>query len=170
MSNLTEEELKAAVPVLLRTMLITHFTCEVPRTHALTLEALTKAIDCLIPAVCTWRQCHLYFGRSPFVRRDTDVDISVTFHDCAGMAIDDSIYIDCFQIQQHPIHLRVAVILEELCHYHLNIKSDALVRNVVAFLYAGVIHDPAGPRYCLNPNYHSESEFVQDPIIDFDDD
>ena len=108
MSNLTEEELKAAVPTFLQTMLVTHFTCDVPRDHALTLEALASAIQCLVPAVGTWRQCHLYFGRSPFVRPGPDVDITVTFHDCAGMAIDDSIYIDCFQIQPHPIQARVA--------------------------------------------------------------
>jgi hypothetical protein len=152
MDNLTEAQLKEAVPSFLQTILITHFTSDIPTDHRPTLEALTTAIHCLIPAVGTWRQCHLYFGRSPFVRTSPDLELSVTFQHCVGMALDDSIYIDCFQLCNEPIEARVAAILEELCHIHLNIKSEDLVPHVVAFLYPNVLHPPNGPKYCRNPN------------------
>jgi hypothetical protein len=151
---ITEDQITQKILETLRPFLIVRAVMEIPENYAKTIQAFAIALQHVHCAVQNWRQIFIYFGESPFVDETNLGHVHFTLREPAfATCWQDTVWVDLKRLDTEFFDIRVAVVLEELCHALLNIKNEPLVKAVVCHLYPLVRYEKGWYQADRNPRY-----------------
>lgn len=102
-------------------------------------QAYAEAVNLISEYIHLRKVVKVFISTTPFIVPIEHVKLICEIKDPAiHVTIEDLIFIDVQKIAPYPYQMKVASILEELAHTHMSIKSETLVKEVVAHIYPQV--------------------------------
>jgi hypothetical protein len=151
---ITKEQITQAIPESLQPFLIVKVVTEIPDEYAKTVGGFFIALQHFACAVHNWRQTFIYFGESPFISESNLGHVHLTlFEPAVATCWHETVWIDVKRLSTHLFDIRVAVVIEELCHAFLNIRDESLIKKVVCHLYPRVRYENGWYRCDRNPEH-----------------